>query len=145
RPSLIADMLRKGRSRKAERAGFDGLAVQRGDFFDLAGMRFTLHRLFAHHEMAKRRERREKREIDSRSSPRGRIQVLWKGLPLPGDSARERIEGDRLDVHEVPRRYFAYRFAAWRDADAAIAHHYRGDSVPRRAADQRIPADLRIV
>src|SRR5207245_8533947 len=34
---------------------------------------------------------------------------------------------------------------AWRDADAAVAHHHGRDAVPRGAGDQGIPANLCVV
>src|SRR6266700_2979080 len=54
-------------------------------------------------------------------------------------------KGDALDIDQIAHRHFARFGPARRDADAAIAHHHRGDAVPGRGADRRVPADLRVV
>jgi hypothetical protein len=48
-------------------------------------------------------------------------------------------------IDQVKRRDVMGLRAAGRQADAAIAHHHAGDSMPRRAGDLRVPADLGVV
>ncbi len=138
-------MLLEGGGRETERAGRHRLVEQRGDFRRLLRRRRPVHRFLAHHVMAKRRQRREEAEVDGGAAPLGRVEEFREGLPVPGHALAQRVVGNRLDIGQIPGGDFArFRFAR-RHADAAVAHHDRGDAVPRSAADKRIPADLRIV
>ena len=87
------------------------------------------------------------RKARLRAEPRvcGRVEEFGKGPPVPGDAAVEYLERDALDIDQVAHRDLARLGLARRDADAAIAHHDRGDAVPRGRADRRVPADLRVV
>ena len=131
--------------RKAHRAGRHRFVQQRRDALGLVGRCRALHRFLAHHEMAKRRERREKADVDSNAAALRRVHELGKAFPVPGDALAQRVEGNRLDVDQVPGRDLANLGLARRDADAAVAHHDRGHAVPRGAGEQRIPANLRVV
>src|SRR5713101_4856484 len=95
--------------------------------------------------MAKRRQRREKSQVNPAAALGGGVEVLGKCLPVPCDSPVQHFKGNRLDIDEVPRRDFVHPGLAWRDADAAVAHHHGRDAVPRRAGDQGIPTNLRVV
>ena len=138
-------MLRQRGRRKSERARVHCPAQQRRDPRRLVGRGRALHRLVAEHVVPKRSQRRQEREIDSRAAPLGRRDKFRKRLPLPRNPLRQRLERNRLDVDQVPRRHFARRRPARRNTHPAISHHDRRHAVPRSATDQWVPADLRIV
>src|SRR5439155_24554483 len=90
-------------------------------------------------------QRREKSDVDPKPTPGGRVQVLRKAFPVPREAPGEDIVRNGLDVDEVPGRDLTLGGLARRQADAAIAHEHGGHAVPRRAGDERVPADLRVV
>ena len=81
-----ADVLRERGGGKAHRAGRHRLVEQRRDALGLVGRRRPFHRFLAHHEMAKRRERSEKADVDPDAAARGRVHELGKAHPVPGDA-----------------------------------------------------------
>ena len=135
RPPLVTDMLRQGRRGKSERARADRLPQQRRDPRRLRGRGLALHRFVAQHVMPKRSQRREERQVDSRAATRRRRQEIREALPLPRNPLRQRLEWNRLDVDQVPRRDLARRGLARRNPHSAISHHDGGDAVPRGATD----------
>ena len=74
-----------------------------------------------------------------------RIEIVREALPAPFDALGECAAGDVLDaLHHLDEPVlFARPYR--READTAIAHHDRGDAVPGRRSEQRIPADLPVV
>ena len=61
---------------------------------------------------------------------------------MPSD---ERGAGDVLDALHQPDEPLVLVGAHRREADAAVAHHHRGDAVPARRREQRVPGDLAVV
>jgi hypothetical protein len=95
--------------------------------------------------VAERRQRCQKGQIQGRAAPLGGIQIFGEALPIPGDAPVQDRERNALDIDQVAHRDLARLGFAGRDAHAAIAHDDRGDAVPTRWADRRVPADLRVV
>src|SRR5215469_432527 len=95
--------------------------------------------------MTERSEWRQEAQVDSRTALLGRIEKFWERFPFPLDTLVERIVGNRLDVGQIPCRDLARLGLAGCDADAAISHDDRSDSVPGSAADKGIPTNLRVI
>ena len=73
------------------------------------------------------------------------VEVLGKRLEVPRDPGLERRDVHVLDVLERVGEQVAVLGAARCDAEAAVARDHRGDAVPRRRRERRIPEDLRVV
>ena len=74
-----------------------------------------------------------------------RVHVLGKGFPAPLDTFGERGAGNVLDAfHQADEEFFLAGLDG-READAAVAHHQRGDAVPARRRQIRVPRDLAVV
>ena len=68
-----------------------------------------------------------------------------EGLPLPGQARGQHRIGNFLDAfHQVHQRA-AMMLLHRREADAAIAEHHRGDAMPARRREQRVPHRLAVV
>ncbi len=135
RTALIANMLRQRGGGKSECAGGDRFAEHTRDLRDLLGSRPAFHRLVAEHVAAKRSQRGEKSEVDSGAAALGGGHEIRERLPLPADSLRERVEGNRLNVDQIPCRHLADRGLAGRDSDPAVSHQHSRDPMPRSATD----------
>ncbi len=74
-----------------------------------------------------------------------RVEVLGEALPLPVDALVQRGAGDVLDaLHELDEEALG-ALAHRGEPDAAVAHHDRGDAVPRRRCHLGIPGGLAVV
>ena len=74
-----------------------------------------------------------------------RIEEIVKRLPLPGQPVGEDDAGDLFyPLHHLHQRSAMLR-AHGGETDAAIAEHRRGDAVPARRSEQRIPHRLSVV
>ena len=145
RPALIADMLRHVGGRKSECARGHRLFDERLDPGRFLGRGRAIHRLFAHHEMAERRERGHEADVDAAAAAGRGVHVFREGLPVPGDALAQHVERNRLDVDEVPGGDLMALGLAGRQTDPAVAHHQAGHTVPRGRGNQRVPADLGVV
>ena len=73
------------------------------------------------------------------------IHELRKRFPFPAQSGGQHRIGNLLDAfHQIHQRA-AMLFFHRRKADAAIAEHHRGNAVPARRREQRIPHRLAVV
>ena len=73
-----------------------------------------------------------------------RVEVLGEVLPLPLDALGERGAGDVFDAFHQADEPVVLVGLHRREADAAVAHHDRGDAVPARRREQRVPGDLAV-
>ena len=102
-------------------------------------------RALAEHVGADRAVRHLRRDVEHARHAVERVEVLGERLPAEVDALGERRAGDVLDaLHQLDQERLLAR-ADRREADAAVAHHERGDAVPRRRREQRIPGDLSVV
>ena len=130
RAPLVADMLGRDGGGEAHRARATASLQQRRDLRGLGRRRRAFHRFLAHREMTKRRQRSEEAEVDAGTAARGGVHELRKAFPVPGDTLAQDVERNRLDVDQVPRRYFPHFGPARRDSHAAVTHHDRSHAVP---------------
>ena len=142
---MVADVLgHRGRGKTHGPGGY-GFAQQGLDPARLLGRGSPLHRLFAHDVVPERGEGGQESQINPRAALPRRVHVLGKTLPLPRDTFGEDIDGNRLHVDQVPGGNLSRPRPARGQTYATIPHDDRGDAVPGRARDQRIPTDLRVV
>ena len=130
RTPLIADMLTQPGVRKADCSGRDRLLDHRLDLGDFRRSRRPFHRFFAHHVMAKGRQRGKKAEVERAAALFRRVDVFGKALPIPGRALGQNLERNSFHVDQVPGGDFARLRAARRDADATVAHDHAGHAVP---------------
>jgi hypothetical protein len=145
RPSLVADVVARGRGREAEGAGLHGLTQQAPHGGDLVAGGGALERRLAHHVVAQRREGHQPGDVDAESAAVDGVEVLAVALPLPVDAGLHDVVGDRLDVDEVLHEDLARLGLHGSHAHAAVAHDHGRHAVPGRARDHRVPRDLGIV
>ena len=74
-----------------------------------------------------------------------RVEILAEGFPRPVQPLVERGAGNVLDAFHQFDQALAILDLHRREADAAIAHHRRGDAVPARGLQMRIPGRLAII
>ena len=74
-----------------------------------------------------------------------RVEVLGERLEVPRDPGGERRDVHVLDVLERVGEQIAVLGSARRDAEAAVPGDDRGDAVPRRRREGRIPEHLGVV
>src|SRR6516165_9778533 len=73
------------------------------------------------------------------------LHVVRKAFPEPGDAGAQHRLGDVLDaLHQLDQAQMVVR-PAWREADAAIAHHRGRDAVLRGWRHVLTPGDLAVV
>ncbi len=102
-------------------------------------------RAVAHHVDAQRQMRDLRADVDCALPAIELVHVLREGLPLPVQPGGEHRIGDFLDaLHQVHQRAVMFLLHR-READAAIAEHHRGDAMPARGREQRVPHRLPIV
>ena len=84
-----------------------------------------------------------------RSMSRGlrlqRVEILAEGFPRPVQPLVERRAGNVLDAFHQFDQALAVLDLHRREADAAIAHHRRGDAMPARRLQMRIPGRLAVI
>jgi hypothetical protein len=84
-------------------------------------------------------------DVDEMWSPRERVQVLRKALPIPGQSRRQRLARNVLDaLHEADQPVVAIR-SRRRETHPAVADDERRHPVPARRREDRIPQRLPVV
>src|SRR5262249_56453735 len=73
------------------------------------------------------------------------VEILGEALPPPADALGERGAGDVLDaLHQADEPVVAIGTRRG-EANPAVAHHDRGDAMPRRRRQIRIPRRLAVV
>ena len=134
------------RGGEAERAGaqrLDGELAHLGDV--VRGRRLAADGAVAHDVDAHRQVRGLRGDVDRTRLALERLHELGKRLPLPGEPGGQHRIGNLLDaLHQVHQRA-AMLLLHRREADAAVAEHHRGDAVPARGREQRIPHRLAVV
>ena len=131
------------RGREAERAGLHALLDDRRHLLDVFGVGFLILRAaVAHHIGADRAVRDLRADVDGHRQGLEEVEVFGEGLPAPLHALGEGAAGDVLDaLHEADQPVALVRRGG-READAAVAHHDGGDTVPERRREQRVPGDL---
>ncbi len=130
RQSFVAQMLLHHGHRPAQRAGGHRLAEQDFDFGGLIRGGRAVHRILAHHPMAKRRERRQKADVDANAAALRGVHVFREGLPVPGQAALQHVIRNRLDVDQVHRGDLVLGGLARRQSHPAVAHDHRRHAMP---------------
>ena len=99
----------------------------------------------AHDEHAQRAVRQLGAEIHVARPRLQRVEILAEGFPRPVQPLVERRAGNVLDAFHQFDQALAVLDLHRREADAAIAHHRRGDAVPARGLQMRIPGRLAVI
>jgi hypothetical protein len=123
---------RLGRS-KTDRAGIDRRAHDGAHLRDLVRRGRALGSVLTHHVQPQRRMADQNRHVDRRPTPLNRVEVLWECFerPVAADAGFQRGEAHALDLLQRTQDETAVRWPGRGDAEAAIAHHHRGDAMPR--------------
>ena len=147
RTALPADVRRRLGGSEADRARAQRLGDERAHRGDLVRRRLALHRLLAHHVEADRGVAHERAHVDRGAAALDRVQVLRERLegPLGADARAQRVERHAFHLLEREEHELTVRGPRRRDAEAAVAHHHRGDAVPRRDGQHAVPEDLGVV
>ena len=112
---------------------------------DVVGRRgLVLGAALPHHVAAHRAVRHLRADVEQLRLALDRVEVLGERLPAPLDAVGERGAGDVFDALHQPDQPLVPVGLHRREADAAVAHHDRGDAVPARRREQRVPGDLTV-
>ncbi len=89
----------------------------------------------------------QRAHVDRRAALFDRVEVLLERFERPfiAQPRLQRVEAHPLDFLERSHDESAMLGARRRDTEAAIAHHHRGHTVPRRYGHHAVPQDLRVV
>ena len=99
----------------------------------------------AHHVDAQRQVRDLRGDVDRARAALQLVHELREGFPLPVQAGGQHRVGNFLDaLHQVHQRAVMFLLHR-READAAVAEHHRGDAVPARRREQRVPHRLPVV
>ena len=141
-----AAVVERARCGEAEGAGAHGVARQIGHRRDVVGCRrLTCRAALAHHVQAERAVGDLGAEVDVAGPLVEVVEVLGEGLPRPRQAFVQRRAGDVLDaLHQLDQPLVIGR-ADGGEADAAVAHHDRGDAVPARRRQLDVPRRLAVV
>ena len=141
--ALVADRARRG---KSESAGADRILrnLAHGGDVDL-GRLLVPDGAVAHDVDAHRSMRQQCTQIDIAFACGQRCEVFAKRLPGPLQALVHDGARDILDAFHQLDEFFAILRLARREADAAVAHHRRGNPVPCRGRRVRVPHGLSIV
>src|SRR5229473_7756812 len=82
--------------------------------------------------------------VDTLGKPFDGVQILREIVPRPSDAGFHRARRNVLGPLEVPHYQELVFLGAWREGEAAVAHHDRRDAVPARAGAKGIPENLRV-
>lgn len=134
------------RRREAESAGTDGVGRDTAHGGDVGlGRGLVADGALAHHVDADGGVRKERAQVDVALLAIERGDVLAERLPLPVEPLVHDRAWNVLDaLHQLDQLLSVGRFAR-REANAAVAHHRRGDAVPRRRRHVAIPDGLAVV
>ncbi len=143
RDRAVRDRARRG---EAERARGDALLHDRGHLRDVVRRgRRVVRAALAHHVCAHGAVRHLCAEVHAEAAPLERVEILGEALPLPLDALVECGARNVLDaLHELDQEVVLIRPHRC-EADAAVAHHGRGDAVIAGRRELRIPGGLAVV
>ncbi len=140
---LVRIGARRGEAEGAGAQRLDREAAHLGDV--VRGRGFPPHGAVAHDIDAQRQMRGLGGDVDRARMALQRIEEVGEALPVPGQPVGQHGVGDFLDaLHQIHQRA-AMMLSHRREADAAIAEHDRGDAMPARRRQQRIPHRLAVV
>ena len=100
---------------------------------------------FAHHKDPQRRMWHVCAQIDGVLAAADGVEIVWKALPVPGQALGQGGPRDVFDPLEQADQEVMLVDAGRREADAAVAHRRRGDSVDGGWGEQGVPGHLAIV
>jgi hypothetical protein len=140
---LVRVGARGGEAEGADVERLDGEPPHFGDV--VRGRRLAADGAVTHHIDPHRQMRGLRRDVDRALAPLQRIHEFREAFPFPGQAGGEYRVGDFLDAfHQVHQRA-AMMLLHRREADTAIAEHHRGDAVPARGRQQRVPHRLPVI
>ena len=146
RIALHGAMVQGARGREAERAVAHRLGREGAHARHLFRRRLLEPGgALAHHEHAQRAVRQLGAEIHVARPRLQRIEILAERFPRPVQALVERRAGNVLDAFHQLDQALAVLDLDRREAHAAIAHHRRGDAVPARGLQVRIPGRLAVI
>jgi hypothetical protein len=105
---------------------------------------FLLERALAHDVSAQRGVSDVRGVVDRLGELVDDVHVLPERRPVPLDRCRDRFGGDVFGADQVRENHVALLGGAGREGEAAVAHDDGSDAVPRGAASDRVPEDLRV-
>ncbi len=105
----------------------------------------ALGRFDAHHVIEQRIHRHVGQQVDALGQTVERVHELGVAFPVPGQRRLHRSQRDGLGAHHGQHRALALLRFDRREAEAAVADHDRGDTVPGRNRQIRIPENLGVV
>ena len=132
--------------RHSDRARRDSLRDELRHAGDVVvGRGFVGGAALTHHERAHRAMGDLGGDVDGAWDAVERVEVFGDGLPVPLDGLAQGRARDALDAfHETDQPVVAVSRGRG-EPDAAVAHHHRGDAVPDRRGEERVPGDLAVV
>ncbi len=129
--SPVAHMLLDHTGGKTEGACFHRIAEQLRDGGRFRCSRGSAHGVLAHHVVAQRRQWREERQIHGAAALARGIHVLRKRFPIPRDAGLQHVVRNAFHIDQILQANLARLWPARRDSNPAVAHHDRGDAMPR--------------
>ena len=145
RPPAVADVEAGPVGGKSEGAAEDRLPNDAAHPVDLGIGGRPFVRLVAQDVDPYRRVPDVAAEVDGGPLPPDQVEVLRVGLEVPLDAGGERLEAHVLDLVEGAAQRVPGLRPGGGDAVAAVAGHNRGDAVPARRRQRRVPQDLGVV
>ena len=100
---------------------------------------------FPHHVEAQRAVGELRAQVDVVGPALHRVEVFAEALPRPIDALVQHRAGDVLDALHQRNQLVVRVGPHRREADATVAHDHRGDAVPARRSDARVPRGLAVV
>ena len=140
---LVRIGARGGEAERARAQCLDGQLAHLGDI--VGGGRLATHGAVAHHIDAQRQMCGLRANVDGARAPFQFIHEFRKGLPLPVQTGGQHRIGNLLDAFHQIHQGAAMVLLHRGKTDAAIAEHHRGDAVPARRRQQRVPHRLAVV
>ena len=144
--AAAAAVVQRARRGEAEGAGEHGLAGQVGHRRDVVGRRrLTRCATLTHHVQAHGAVGDLGAEVDVPWMSLEVVEVLREALPRPRQPLVQRRAGDVLDAFHQLDEALVIGGPNGREADAAVAHHGRRDTVPARRCQLDVPCRLAVV
>jgi hypothetical protein len=144
--AVLRAVQRCSAGREPQRTGAQRAVDQRRHVLDVVvARRLVGGTAVAHDEAAQGSVGDLRSDVDHAWLGGQRVEVLGVAGPLPRDALDHRAAGDVLDpLHQLDQPLVSICCGGC-EADAAVAHDHRGDPVPTRGCQPRVPRGLRVV